>query len=939
MIMHRILYILFLTLLPSLIAAQLNFPDKHPLDKSEYRRITLDNNLKVLLLSDPELNVSSASMCVDVGSMSDPDNRSGLAHFLEHMLFLGTEKFPEAGEYGKYLKTNGGYSNAYTSSDHTNYHFQVYHNAFEGALDRFSQFFIAPLFTEEFTNREMNAVNSEHQKNLQNDTWRQLQIRRTLYNPKHPANNFSTGNLETLEGIQRKEFMDFYDRYYSANQMTLALCGKASLDQLEAWTRKYFTDIEDRNKPEAVLPAGHLLPEKALRIAKIEPVKDIRTLTLEFPTPGGDQHYESKPAQLLSFIVGHEGKGSLLSHLKELDLATGLGAYGYDPAKSYGSFFIRVDLTPNGLQNYHDVIAHAFSYIQMLKDSGYPEKLFQEQAIMSRLEELYSNKGEGTSRAIDLANNLRLYPIEIAERVGYLWQKQDPTLYEKFVSHLRPDNMLVILAAKGVKTDKTEKYYGTKYSYEKLTGKEWKQLQHPRKIPALHLPEPNPYLPQNLQQLPEHPVQLIDEPGMSLYYSQDTQFQRPKVTLTFDILQPENQATLKNAMLKGLVADIVNEALNEEAYPAAMAGLSYGFSAGLDGVNLTLTGYSTSAGTLLDKILSTLQNPTISEERFAAIKETNIRALENFPKSDAWRLGRHYKNLTTEKVQFSPEEQLPVLKKITLKEVLDYSRKKLFRYGNIEALIHGNFTAEQAVATTRKVQKALKLTPIPEGQKAFETEILTMEPGETLLRTHKLEVNNSALWREYSIAMDTPENRAAMLVIDNFVSQPFYNEMRTKQQLGYIVWGGASLKEDRLLAYFIIQSGTHPADELQRRADTFLNSLPEQFSKLTEEEFKKLKVAASEKIKEKPKSIAAKAGLLHTLAYEHDADFNRQETTLKAIDSLTKCQTSTLIETMLSPKTRKQRTFLLFANEHEPKDKIQPTFTDLKKWKAGRKFE
>ena len=120
------------------LSAKLNFPDKHPLDKSEYRRLTLDNGLKVLLLSDSKLNVSSASMCVAVGAMSDPDERSGLAHFLEHMLFLGTKKFPEAGEYGKYLQTNGGYSNAYTSSDHTNYHFQVYHDAFEGALEHVS---------------------------------------------------------------------------------------------------------------------------------------------------------------------------------------------------------------------------------------------------------------------------------------------------------------------------------------------------------------------------------------------------------------------------------------------------------------------------------------------------------------------------------------------------------------------------------------------------------------------------------------------------------------------------------------------------------------------------------------------------------------------------------------------------------------------------------
>ena len=63
------------------------------------------------------------------------------------MLFLGTRKFPEAGEYGKYLKTNSGYSNAYTASDITNYHFQVYHDPSKDSRS-FSQFFIAPLFTE-----------------------------------------------------------------------------------------------------------------------------------------------------------------------------------------------------------------------------------------------------------------------------------------------------------------------------------------------------------------------------------------------------------------------------------------------------------------------------------------------------------------------------------------------------------------------------------------------------------------------------------------------------------------------------------------------------------------------------------------------------------------------------------------------------------------------
>ena len=69
------------------------------------------------------------------------------------MLFLGTKKFPDVDEYSTYLKNYGGYSNAYTAPDHTNYQFQVLPDGFEGALDRFSQFFISPLFTEEYTER------------------------------------------------------------------------------------------------------------------------------------------------------------------------------------------------------------------------------------------------------------------------------------------------------------------------------------------------------------------------------------------------------------------------------------------------------------------------------------------------------------------------------------------------------------------------------------------------------------------------------------------------------------------------------------------------------------------------------------------------------------------------------------------------------------------
>ena len=130
----------------------------------QYRRFLLPNQMKVMLVSDPTLQRGAASMTVGVGSMNDPAERFGLAHFLEHMLFLGTEKYPDEGSYQKFVSTHDGFSNAYTANDRTNYHFEVDPEFLDEGLDRFSQFFLTPLFNTELVEREMKAVDSEHSK-------------------------------------------------------------------------------------------------------------------------------------------------------------------------------------------------------------------------------------------------------------------------------------------------------------------------------------------------------------------------------------------------------------------------------------------------------------------------------------------------------------------------------------------------------------------------------------------------------------------------------------------------------------------------------------------------------------------------------------------------------------------------------------------------------
>lgn len=100
-------------------------------------------------------------------------------------------------------------------------------------LFSFAQFFIAPLFTESATEREINAVDSEHEKNIPNDVWRMDQLDKHLADPSHPYHKFGTGNKKTLfeipkaNGINvRDELLKFHDTWYSANNMALAVLGK-----------------------------------------------------------------------------------------------------------------------------------------------------------------------------------------------------------------------------------------------------------------------------------------------------------------------------------------------------------------------------------------------------------------------------------------------------------------------------------------------------------------------------------------------------------------------------------------------------------------------------------------------------------------------------------------------------------------------------------------
>jgi insulysin len=311
-------------------------------DQREYGQLVLENKIVATLISDRTLTRSSCALAVDVGASDDPHEYPGLAHFTEHMLFLGTQKYPKENHYKDFLNTHGGSSNASTSMETTVYRFDVNSTHFAEALDIFSQFFKQPLFSPESASREIKAVDAEDSKNRQLDGRRTLQILKCLVNPSHPYSKFSTGNITTLakgdpEGnaqLLREQMKAFYHTFYLSRSMGVAVAGPQPLAELEALAKEHFSDILHNPAPKA--PSSFELSPDCLQKGQeifVNPVREIHDLSILWVLPSlrsGSLFnasitnrfcrtlYRSDPCRFMSFLLGHEGEGSIFSNLQVL---------------------------------------------------------------------------------------------------------------------------------------------------------------------------------------------------------------------------------------------------------------------------------------------------------------------------------------------------------------------------------------------------------------------------------------------------------------------------------------------------------------------------------------------------------------------------------------------------------------------------------------------
>jgi insulysin len=302
---------------------------------------------------------------------------NGMAHFCEHLSFLGTKEFPSDNEYSQYVQANGGFWNGRTDDSNTIYWFTVGQNHLSGALDRFSGFFHSPLFDPSCTMREMNVVDSESKKCAQSDEARLDQLFRSNAKLEHPFRQYDTGNVETLTEAARKlaagrkadssdkegdsdtnrdfivhetrlRVINWWEQHYCASIMCLVVLGRESLEELTQMIVKRFSPIVNRGitRPVADHPWGS---EEQGNITFAKTVGEYDWLSLHFAIDQQDVLYESKPAKVICHLIGHKGIGSLHSYLNRKGWITQLYAKSLNPSRGIDFMQIKLKLTKSGI--------------------------------------------------------------------------------------------------------------------------------------------------------------------------------------------------------------------------------------------------------------------------------------------------------------------------------------------------------------------------------------------------------------------------------------------------------------------------------------------------------------------------------------------------------------------------------------------------------------
>ncbi|TRW49374.1 hypothetical protein FM042_00435 [Aliidiomarina halalkaliphila] len=880
-------------------------PDSSPHDEQQYRWIWLPNNFPVLLVHMPDAQHSAASFAVNAGHFHDPDDAPGVAHFLEHILFLGSERWPDPEAFGQFVQQHGGHYNAWTGTEHSNFYFSVHADAFAEGLERFHSLLHEPRFDPAWVEKERQSIEAEYRLKKKDELRRLYEVHKTTANQDHPFAKFSVGNAQTLadqpEVSIRERLQSYYQTHYQPQYSALVLVGPQSLDTLAALAESSFHDFASRQSEStrSELPDVPMYqPDQLGQFIYVRPIKQASRLIITFPLPEINQDYLHKTTSFIAHLLGYEGPGSLCHWLRQQLWITELSAGGGMSGYNFKDFTLNLQLTDAGMMKIDAILQACFQFIRTVRQQGLQETLYAERQKMVGLAYRFPE----SIRPVDLASQLSINMLHYQPEHVISGDFRMDGLHMDFalglLQKMTPERCRVTVIHQSVPVSRRTQYYHAEYSTTPIRPDQLAQYQRNISDVCFTVPNRNPYIPERLDPLAltatkqeeadtsttPLPTLYTKSPGVRLWHLQETELAVPHSHMYLSLQLPLSNASARNHAISRMWCELGQDVLNEKFYDAEIAGIHFNLYTQGAGLTLHIAGFSDRQPDLFKDLMTTLATLRPSPEQFYTARDHMRR---NWESMHQHKPINYLFSMLHHKLQYGAYTAQQLADSVA---DLDYEHylnllPGMLRDAQAILYIYGDSEATTAKSLAHWVSENFPVIAKPKAK--VSRHVSRLEEGVVEAAFYSAHTDHACAWFYQGRTTDLAE-KAGFLMLNQLLSPRFFNELRTERQLGYLV--GSSYVPMHglpgLLCY--IQSPSHDAEQLSAAMTDFTQEFVSDLEALDDLAWGKAKHAILTHLGEKSVGLRARAQRMWSSIINNQGEFGLADRISQQVHALEK---------------------------------------------------
>jgi insulysin len=748
--------------------------------------IQLKNGIKCILIQDTHLDKSYIISAINIGSLANKLYTEGIAHLLEHMCFITSEKYKVPNYLSNKISEYGGSTNAYTDTFQTIYYLNIYTKHLEEILETFIDFLYNAELKEEYILNEIKNVHSEHLKNINSDSWRLFSLKHLIANPDSNYNSFFTGSNDSFTKDIKKTLYDiqnFYKKYYILNNISFGIISNLSIEELEKLVEKKI-DMNIKKEKNNGLPPIINKPFYSKNQSKIyfmKAVSNMKLINYLFETDDAKNYLSNKIFKILGHLLNSSRKGFINDKLKTLGYINYLAANYEDE----GVFNITISLTDSGYNNLNTINGMLIYTINFLFKQNWNDIV---DYYKKHCEFLFNNseKKNTLDLGLELTSNIHIFDDNKLYSGNYLIEKYSKNSLEILKKYIDFNNVIkIIVSNTNIDTKKFNWLIDSQYKTEYIElphdfisneiikydivlnlSNEYHDLK-PKYIPGLKNKTPKAVPSEN---------KIQPKLENKIWFGNTSKFNEPIVYINIIFNDTNYFNTIRNSILMNLITYIINYTFDIELSDAFELnyGAHLGTNRNLNQLVLNIFVYNDKAQKFIDKVLDLFfTKARLPDKIILSFIESYKESLMNIIHSTSWEYADYILSSVYDNF-YNNNLMLEELNKIKIDDIykfidtyLNKSNCCIFVYGNIEK----NFKFDKLdLYLNREYQDFPKVNM------------------KNISITHPNEFEkNNCIFVMYNFGKFKPKKILHLLFIDLIYEQIFYNKMRVEKQLGYLV--------------------------------------------------------------------------------------------------------------------------------------------------------